>query len=235
MAILTIAIRLRFIAAIAPAVLLVAGLLIAGAFYVFGGIPRAIYDNQYTALRNAQAMENGLYKMDWARSQAESKQIIEDQQRGFVSSIGSARDRADSREQLDLIEKIARTANPLFDSLRKVQPGDDSLEPQMRDLETLVTQLVGADEASLLALGAQAESNARIMIAITVVAAIVIPWICFLILNRMTAALALELREIRRRVENLAGHLPAPDEDLKAIDAALAGLGFPKPNPMLAE
>jgi hypothetical protein len=235
MARLTIATRLRFIAIIAPAVLLIAGILIAGAFYVFGGAPRAIYDEQYAALRNAQAMENALYKMDWGRSQPEAKQIIEDQQRNFVGSIGTARDRADSREQLDLIEKIARTANPLFDSLRKVLPGDDSLEPQMRDLEVLVTQLVGADEASLLALGTQAESDARIMIGITVVAAIVIPWICFVLIARMTSDLALQLREVRRHVENLAEHSPAPNEDLKAIDAALSSLGFPKPNPMLAE
>ena len=64
---LTIVTRLRFAAAITPAILLIVALVVTGSLHDFGGAPRDIYDNQYAASRAAQGMENALYKMDWGR------------------------------------------------------------------------------------------------------------------------------------------------------------------------
>jgi hypothetical protein len=72
-----------------------------------------------------------------------------------------------------------------------------------------------------------------------VIATVLIPWICFALLFRTAGDTRAALREIRGRVESLAGRQEAVAEgvqrELREIDAALARLGFPKPNPMLAE
>ena len=107
---LTIVTKLRFIAALAPAILLIAAAVIAGAFHVFGTLPREIHDNEYAAERAAQGMETALYKMDWGRTQPDASQIVMDQQRGFISEIEIARQHIGSREQAELIEKIANDA-----------------------------------------------------------------------------------------------------------------------------
>ncbi len=62
---LTIVTKLRFTAAIAPAILLLAAAVIVGAFHFFGTVPGEIYENEYAAARAAEGMENALYKMDW--------------------------------------------------------------------------------------------------------------------------------------------------------------------------
>ena len=50
-----------------------------------------------------------------------------------------------------------------------------------------------------------------------------------------TGNLYQELKEMRRRVDDLAEHATAPSGDISTLDEALTNLGFPKPNPMLAE
>jgi len=232
---LTIVTKLRFMAAIAPAILVLAAAVIAGAFQFFGAAPREIYENQYAAARAAEGMETALYKMDWGRTQPDASQIVLDQQRGFISEIEVARSHIATREQAERIEKIANDARPLFDALRSAPPGDDSLEPRVRDLEGSVADLMSLDDAALIAVTAGAQSQARTMIALTIVALVVVPWICFVVIARLSAALYIELKEMRRRIDALAEHEPAPSGDLRAIDEALAKLGFPKPNPMLAE
>src|ERR1035437_10048168 len=62
---LTIVTKLRFMAAIAPAILLLAAALIAGAFHGFGTAPREIYENEYAAARAAQGMENAVEEWWW--------------------------------------------------------------------------------------------------------------------------------------------------------------------------
>ncbi|HSU90369.1 MAG TPA: hypothetical protein VLI44_02890 [Sporolactobacillaceae bacterium] len=232
---LTITTRLRFVAAIAPAILLIVAALIVGAFHFFGTMTRAIHDNQYAAARSAEGMANALYRMDWGRSQPDSAQIIMDQQRGFISEIEIARAHMVSREQAERIEKIANDAKPLFEAMRTAQPGDDSLEPRLRDLQGTVADLMSVDDAMLLAAAASAESTARTMIAITIIGVVVVPWICFIVIARLTGRLYAALREIRRRFEALAERGELPEGDARAVDHALAELGFPKPNPMLAE
>jgi len=232
---LTITTRLRFVAAIAPAILLIVAALIVGAFHFFGTMTRAIHDNQYAAARSAEGMANALYRMDWGRSQPDSAQIIMDQQRGFISEIEIARAHMVSREQAERIEKIANDAKPLFEAMRTAQPGDDSLEPRLRDLQGTVADLMSVDDAMLLAAAASAESTARTMIAITIIGVVVVPWICFIVIARLTGRLYADLREIRRRFEALAERSELPEGDARAVDEALTELGFPKPNPMLAE
>jgi hypothetical protein len=232
---LTIVTKLRFMAAIAPAILLLVAAVIAGAFHAFGTMPGAIHENEDAAARAAEGMENALYKMDWGRTQPDASQIVMDQERGFISDIEIARQHIGSREQAEKIEKIANDARPLFDALRTAAPGDDSLEPRMRDLQGAVADLMSLDDAALLAVAASAESQARTMIAITIVALIAIPWICFAVIASLTGSLYRELKEMRRHVEALAEHDASQSADTRALDQALTKLGFPKPNPMLAE
>ncbi len=232
---LTIVTKLRFIAAIAPAILLLAAAVIVGAFHAFGILPRELHENEYAAASAAAGMENALYKMDWGRTQPEASQIVMDQQRGFISEIEIAREHIGSRAQAESIEKIANNARPLFDAMRTASPGDDSLEPKLRDLQGSVADLMSLDDAALIAVANGAESQSRTMIAITLVALVAIPWICFVVIASLTGNLYKELKEMRRRVEALTGREPAPSDDTHALDQSLTSLGFPKPNPMLAE
>jgi len=99
-------------------------------------------------------------------------------------------------------------------------------------LATIPTQL---DDAAVLAVANSAESQARTLIAITIVALVAVPWICFVVIARLSGNLYKELKEMRRRLDDLAEHAPAVSDDINALDEALTKLGFSKPNPMLAE
>lgn len=232
---LTIVSKLRFMAALAPAILLVAAALIAWAFHVFGSMPQAINQNEYAAARAAAEMQDALFKMDWGRTQPDASQIVMDQQRGFISEIEIARLHIASTEQAERIEKIANDARPLFDALRTAAPGDDSLEPKLRDLEGTIADLMSVDDAALLAVASNAEAQSRTMIAITIVALVAVPWICFVVIASLSRNLYQELKEMRRHVDALAEHDQTPSEDVRALDESLTTLGFQKPNPMLAE
>ena len=98
-----------------------------------------------------------------------------------------------------------------------------------------VADLISLDDAAVIAVANNAESQARLMIAITIVALVVVPWICFVVIARLSGNLYKELKEMRRRVDDLAEHAPTPSEDISALNEALAKLGFQKANPMLAE
>ncbi len=232
---LTIVTKLRFMAAIAPAILLIAAVVIAGAFHVLGTLPRELHENESAAARAAQEMETALYKMDWGRTQPDASQIVIDQQRGFISEIEIARQHIGSREQAERIEKIANDVRPLFDAMRTASPSDDSLEPKLRDLQGTVADLISLDDAAVLAVANSAESQSRSLIAITIVALVAVPWICFVVIARLSGNLYKELKEMRRRLDDLAEHAPTASEDISALDEALTKLGFPKTNPMLAE
>ena len=231
---LTIVAKLRLIAVVAPALLLLVAIFLAEELHVFGALPRGIIENQYASVRAAEGMENSLFKIDWARSQPDGPQIVLDQTRRFIDYIETARAHMTSRDQAEKIAKIATDAKPLLEALHNSPPGDDTLQPRLRELEGSVADLVGLEEAALLDIAAVAESQARTLIAITVVGAIVVPWICFYLIVHLSGGLFTELKEIRRRVEDLPERATLVD-DLHAIDEALTKLGFPKPNPMLAE
>jgi hypothetical protein len=232
----TIVTRLRFAAAIAPAILLIAAPILALVFYGFGEMPSALYQNEYSALRAANGMQIAIYRMDWGRAQPDGAEIVLDQQRRFATWVGTAQSHIATRQQAELLDRITNHAKPLFDQMRQAGPGDGSFEPRLRDLQGMVADLINADDEVLTSVSAIAMSRARTMIALALVAGVAIPWVCFAWLAALTSRLHRRLREMRHRVESLGERAGAPPpEDLRALDSALAELGFPKPNPMLAE
>lgn len=232
---ITIVTKLRFMAAIAPIVLLIASLIIASGFYLFGTMPALLQENQFAALRAADGMESALYKMDWGRTQPDGLEIIKGQERRFAGFVDSARGHASTRDQLDRIEQIAQTANPIFDQLRKASPGDDSIEPKLRELQGLIADLSAANESAMNEVVARSESRARIFIGITILAGILVPWVLFFLVSQQAGRIGHALRDFRAHLEKLSEGPAGQSQDLKTIDDELAELGFPKPNPMFAE
>jgi hypothetical protein len=151
--------------------------------------------------------------MDWGRTQPDASQIVIDQQRGFISDIEIARQHIGSREQAERIEKIANDARPLFDAMRTASPSDDSLEPKIRDLQGTVADLISLDDAAVLAVANSAESQSRSLIAITIVALVAVPWICFVMIARLSSNLYKELKEMRRRLDDLAEAAPTASQN----------------------
>lgn len=231
---ITIATKLRLVSAIAPLVLLIATPILAGGFYLFGLMPALLQENQYAVLRASDGLESALYKMDWGRTQPDGLEIIKGQERRFVGFVDSARSHASTRDQLDKIEQIAQTANPIFDQLRQASPGDDSVEPKLRNLQGLIADLNAANEGVMTEVIARAESRSHIFITVLLVAGLLVPWAVFFLLYRQAGQVAGALHAIRSYFEKLpegAGQ----SIGLKEIDEKLTELGFPKPNPMFAE
>ena len=231
---ITIATKLRLVSAIAPLVLLIATPILAGGFYLFGLMPALLQENQYAVLRAADGLESALYKMDWGRTQPDGLEIIKGQERRFVGFVDSARSHASTRDQLDKIEQIAQTANPIFDQLRQASPGDDSVEPKLRSLQGLIADLNAANEGAMTEVVARAESRSHIFITIMLGAGVLGPWTVFFLVYRQTGQVGGALRAIRRCVEQLPERV-GQSVELKEIDEKLTELGFPKPNPMFAE
>jgi hypothetical protein len=231
---ITIASKLRLVSAIAPLVLLIATPILAVGFYLFGLVPALLQENQYAMLRAADGLESALYKMDWGRTQPDSLEIIKGQERRFVGFVDSARSHSSTRDQLDKVEQIAQTANPIFDQLRQASPGDDSVEPKLRNLQGLIADLNAANEGAMAEVVARAESRSHIFIAITLLAGLLVPWVVFILLSRQAGQIAGALRAMRSCVEKLP-ESAAQSIDLKEIDEKLTELGFAKPNPMFAE
>jgi hypothetical protein len=231
---ITIATKLRLVSAIAPLVLLIATPILAGAFYLFGLMPALLQENQYAVLRAADGLESALYKMDWGRTQPDGLEIIKGQERRFVGFVDSARSHASTRDQLDKIEQIAQTANPIFDQLRQASPGDDSVEPKLRNLQGLIADLNAANDGAMTEVVVRAESRSHIFIAITLVAGLLVPWAVFFLVYRQAGQVGRALRAIRSCVEKMSQRA-GQSVELKEIDEKLTELGFPKPNPMFAE
>ena len=232
---ITIVTKLRLAAAIAPVVLLIAAPIIAMALYLFGALPALLQENEYAAMRAADGMETAIYKMDWGRTQPEGMEIVRGQERRFAGWVDTARAHATTHDQLDQLDKIAQTANPIFDALRQANPADDSIEPKLRDLQGLVVDLIATDESAIMGIGAVTESRARLLIGLLLIAGVLVPWAAFVVLTRMAGQVKTSLREIRNRVQKMAAGPAGQSEDLRMIDEKLTELGFPKPNPMLAE
>lgn len=228
----TIFTKLRLTAAVAPAMLSLLALLIAGAFYVFAAAPRDIIDNDYAAIRAANGMDAALYRMDWGRSQRESGQIVLDQQRRFGDWIATARARATSRAIADRVDEVSSAAKPVFAAMSKALPGDDTPEPALRALEGKVADLLAMDEAALNDLADRAERDARVMLMVSIAGVLVMPWLCYGFIFRICRSGDRDLRAMRRSLEALADTgAPRPS----ALDDALEHLGYPRPNPMLAD
>ena len=236
---ITIVSKLRFFAAIAPVILVAASVYLAGGVYIFGGAADAIYEHELAGIKAADAMEIALYKMEWAQSQADGSQIIADQRRSFAHWIDLARDRAQTDDQRNIIASIAQQAEPLFEQLKNSSPRDESVNREARELHARINDLIAADDAVMLQVVAAHRRAASTMLAVILVAGVLIPWLGFAAVYVVCGRIRSGLGAIRRSLESLsarpAGAALAADPDFDTIDRALEGLGFPKPNPMLAE
>ena len=239
MARITVITKIRFLAAVAPVVMLVAAPILALSFLGFGRLPDWMNNNEIAALRYAQGLNEALYKMEWGRTQPDGAQIVLDQQRRFAEMLDSAAQTAYTAGQRRSIDTLAGAAKPILDAFRKADPRDQSVDAGMRKLHVMVTDLLNADESALDGLAERSRARAREFAVLTVIATVLVPWICFALLFRIAGDTRAALREIRGRIESLAGRPEALAEgvqrELREIDAALDRLGFPKPNPMLAE
>ena len=235
----TIVTKLRLLAAIAPAILLIASPFIAGGLYVFGRQIEMLQDRELAGRDAARGMDVALYQMEWARTQHDRDEILLDQRRAFAHWIDLAGDRSDTESQRRLIAAIARQAEPLFDQLRVSAPEDESVDANVRNLHGHIADLIDADDAALLEVAAASKREATRLIVAMLVAGIAIPWLCFAALYAAGGTLRRELGAIRESFERIREHPSAAalasDRDAIAIDASLTRLGFPKPNPMLAE
>jgi len=227
------------LAAIPPIILLIAAPFIAGGLYLFGRQIEALQERQLAARDAARGMDVAVYQMEWARSQRDSDEILLDQRRAFARWIDLADDRSDTDRQHRLIAAIAQEAGPLFDEFRSSAPQDESVGASARLLHGRIADLIDADDGVLLEVAAASWREALRLIVATLAAGIAIPWLCFAALYVAGGALRRELGVIRESFERIRER-PAivalgSDQDLSAIDASLARLGFLKPNPMLAE
>jgi hypothetical protein len=227
--------RLRFVAALAPALLLLAFPVIAIALYGFGATPRFMYENQLAGLRAAQEMDSALYQMEWGRYQPDGAQIVVDQQRRFIGMLESARLHVETEDQARKVEAIAELAEPLFAQVRDAHIGDETIPPQLRELHGLIGELVAANVGVVLAVAERAESWANWMILLTALVGVLVPCTGLVVILRMTARLGAALRAMREEIELASERRKEPSAALEAIDRRLAALGYPKPSPMLAE
>jgi hypothetical protein len=227
--------RLRLLAAIAPVILIPAAAYIAGGLYIFGNTIDTLHDRQLLAIQSARGMEVTLYRMEWARSRADATQILADQRRAFANWLEVAHDQAESDEQRNAIAAIAQQFDPLYEQFRRAAPTDESVDQRARDLHARINDLIGADDAALLALAAADRRESFQLIAVMLVFGIAVPWLAFVALSVSARRLGGVLAAIRRRVDDLAARGGAADGDLAAIESALEGLGYSKPDPRLAE
>ncbi len=236
---ITIVSKVRFFAGLAPVILLLVSPILALAFSAFGSIPSTMKENQLAALGYAQGLDAALYKMEWGRTQSDGSQIVLDQQRRFADLLDSAAHHLYTAEQREKLEALAQAAKPTLDTFRGADPHDEAENARMRDLHTLVSDLLNADEAAIDIFSDAANGSARRFIVLVIIAGIVLPMVCFAAIWRFTALMRSDLRTIRTQLEWVEERSGAKDPSiaaaLEAIDQAATRLGFPKPNPMLAE
>jgi hypothetical protein len=239
MANVTVVSKIRFLAGIAPVILLIVSPLLALALVAFGNIPADIKDEQLAATKYAEGLDAALYKMEWGRTQPDGVQIIVDQQRRFADYLDSAVHHVYTAEQHDRLGALVQAAKPTLDAFRHADPHDEVMNARMRDLHTAVTELENADEAALDQFSDAAKSRARQLLAIVIIAGVLVPMVCFALLWRLTQSTRADLRTIRTEFESVAENPVAKEPSIahaiEAIDQALTRLGFPKPNPMLAD
>lgn len=239
MANITVVSKIRFLAGLAPVILLIVSPLLALAFWEFGNVPADLRDDQLSALRFAQNADAALYKMEWGRTQPDGVQIVMDQQRRFADQLDSAAHHLYTADQSAKLKALAEAAKPTLDAYRHADPHDEVMIAKMRDLHTMAAELESADEAALDQYVEAAQSRARELIAVVVVAGIIVPMICFAMVWAITRSMRTDLRTMRSALERMEESSPAKDAStapvIGEIDGALTRQGYPKPNPMLAE
>jgi flagellar biosynthesis/type III secretory pathway M-ring protein FliF/YscJ len=237
MANITVVSKIRFLAGIAPAILLITSPLMALAFLAFGNIPSDIKEEQVDAFKYAEAADSALYKMEWGRYQPDGVQIIVDQQRRFADVLDSAAHHLYTDQQRAKLDALANEAKPTLDAFRHADPHDDVMIAKMRDLHTMVSDLENADDAALDEYSNAVKTRAHELVAVAIIAGVIVPLICFGLIWQLSADVRADLRAMRSELENAADlpKEPAISRTIEVFDQVLARLGFPKPNPMLAD
>jgi len=235
----TVITKVRFLAGLAAFILLIASPLLALGFLQYGNIPSDLKDEQLAAIKYAQGLDAALYQMEWGRLQPDGVQIVVDQQRRFADYLDSAAGHVYTTEQRAKLDALAQAAKPTLDAYRHADPHDVVIAAKMLDLHTKVTDLENADEGALDQYADAVKARGRQLAALAVVAGVLIPMTCFALLWGLTSNARTDLRAMRTGLESIA-ESPAAKETSVArvvtgLDQALARLGFPKPNPMLAE
>ncbi len=235
---ITIVTKIRFLAAIAPLVLAVVSPLAALAFSAFGSLPAAMNEEEIAALRDAQGLDNALYKMEWGRTQPNGLQIVLDQQRRFADLSDSATRHVYTAEQRDMVEALAQASKPILDDFRSANPHDEAMNARMRDLHTMITELQNADDSALATAAESSSIQAREFRVLILIAGLGVPIVCLALIWRLTGTAWTALHSMRDHLERISERPAARDAamaaDLEAVGEALTGLGFPKPDPMLA-
>ncbi len=222
--------KIRLFAAIVPVVMLVGAPFLALAFSRLGKLPASMRDNGIASLRCAAGLDSALYKMESGRSNSDGTGTVIEQQQRFAKLLDAAAQAASTNDQRRSIDKLAAASRPIFDSLRASDPSD-SIAPGMQQLHIMVANLVSADQAALASLSRRTQSRAHDFAMLTLVIALLLPWICFAATIGTSGRMHTELHEIRRRLANLNRRPEARNEssqrEIQAIDAALTRLGFP--------
>jgi len=239
MANVTVVSKIRFLAGVVLVVLLIASPILALALLEFGNIPSSIKDEHLAAIKYAEELDAALYKMEWGRYQPDGVQIVVDQQRRFADFLDSASGHIYTAEQRAKLDALAQAAKPTLDAFRHADPHDEVMAAKMRDLHTMVTEVENSDDVALEQYSDAARTRARQLIALVIVAGVVVPVICFALLWGLSKSVRADLRAMRTELESVADNplakQPSIARVLEAFDQALTRLGFPKPNPMLAE
>lgn len=235
----TIITRIRFLAGIAPLILLLVVPILAFALSRFGNLPSDLREHEIAALKYAHGLDTALYKMEWGRTQPDGPQIVLDQQRRFADLMDSEAHHVYTPEQRDKLRALAQAAKPTLDAFRHADPHDDTVNARMRDLHVMAADLMTADEAALSQVSDRASGQARQLVVLALLSGILLPFVCMAVIWRLTETMRQDVRAIRTHLERISERPAAKDAsvapDLEAIDGALTRLGFPKPNPMLAE
>lgn len=236
----SIASKIRLGAAAAPIVVLIAALILLGGIYTFGQSIGRLREGSLTALRAAQGMTLALYQVETSATRPDGAQIMADQSREFDHWLALAGDRAESDEQRRDVAAIARQAESVFADLRGAGLSamrDETIARRLGELHGRISDLIGADDSVVIEAGSRARQQATRLGLVVLAAMVLVPWLGFAWLARMTGRLRDGLRTLRDQVDKLAWRADqagiAPDARLKALDEALAALGHPKPNPML--
>jgi len=234
--------KLRLIALIAAVLSLLASVVVFGAVYALGQTVEILQARSLTASTAAQDMEVALYQIQWGLSRSDGEQIVMDQRRQFEHALAVAEDHAETDDEARLLQSITQQAKVVFDQLKAAQQsrgGDEGFEHQMGELHGRVAELIAADEGATTRYGQAAEQQAKRVMTIAAIAMIAVPWIVFVMISQIAGALRTRLRIARQSLERLEPRFSSvgltTDRDVAAIDTALAELGFPKPNPMLAD
>jgi hypothetical protein len=231
----TITSKIRFLAGLAPVILLIVIPIIALEFWAFGSLPSSIKENQLAAVRYAEGLDSSLYKMEWGKTQPDGPEIVIDQQRRFADLLDYAARHLYTSEQRDSIQALAAAAKPTLDAFRHSDPHDEAVNKKMRDLHTLVTNLQNADEAALDQFSESTKAEARQFVIMALIAGLLLPMVCFIVIWRLTSGLRTDLREIRAQLERGSEPGAARNAAFESINLTVTRMGYPKPNPMLSQ